>query len=784
MHAATSTARRAAVCTAVTAALGMGAQVALADQRAAAHDDDAILIEEIVVTVQRRPENLQEVPVSANVISGQVLREQNLNTLQDLSQTAPDVHVGQNGRSNETYIRGIGSGVNPSFDQSVGTFVDDIYHGRSRTTDATFLDLDRVEILKGPQTTFFGNNAIAGAFNIVTRKPSNDFDADFRALYGQYGQYAAEGEVGGSLIPDAVSARGAVLVDGMQGWLKNVFSNDHSPDQTNGALRLTLLFTPGPDWEVTLKNEVSRNRNNGAFPDQIVNCPPGAPFTAAGAFCKAAIAAGVPIGLNNNLTGSSPGQGIELSTVEEVLTVNYRHWGHTFTSVSGFSKYDYHLELDTDVNPAVLYQVQVPEAYHQFSQEFRVASPLGQTLEYLGGVYFQTDDLRSHLDQNYSFLDPVINGASKFAPLAPYEPIGTDGGFRQVEHSYAAFASATWHITSALSLSPGVRGSWVNKGFAGDLFYGTANTPYATQLTPLPQNLQPLASGLGLGAPNTMNLSRQDSAAQPSAKLQYRLSPAAMAYFSYARGFKSGGFNGTDTSGVVTNVPFAPEHVNAYEVGFKSEWLDQRLLFNIDAFRMDYSNLQVSFQKPLPSGTFEGVVNNAASARSQGGELQFQWVATRELRLEAQATYMNAYYVDYTNVSPTALQQLAGLKIQSLSGRPTQFSPHTTGALTATYTPTLPGSYHLTAQVSEYFSSAYYLTGTDDDLARQKTYSRLDARLTLSSPGKNWNFDVIGRNLTNQNILVFAAPMATSLGSFLEEKEMPRSIAAQIRYRW
>src|SRR5882724_1040658 len=151
-------------------------------------------LEEIVVTAQKRSENLQQVPVSAVVINGQAMMQQNINSLGALSETVPSVHISFHPRSGDLYIRGIGSGENQDFEQSVGTFIDDIYHGRSRTSAATFLDLDRVEILKGPQSTFFGDNAIAGALNIVTRKPSTDKANGFvRALYGQYGQYAVEG---------------------------------------------------------------------------------------------------------------------------------------------------------------------------------------------------------------------------------------------------------------------------------------------------------------------------------------------------------------------------------------------------------------------------------------------------------------------------------------------------------------------------------------------------------------------------------------------------------------
>lgn len=167
----------------------------LLTHRAAADEASDDRLQEVIVTARKRAENLQEVPVSAVVMSGRELQTQNVNSLDDLSQTLPDVHFVSTGNfaSNDMFIRGVGSGQNPGFDQSVGNFVDDVYFGRSRIVGDTFLDLDRIEVLKGPPTTFFGNSAIAGALNIITKQPGDIFDGWVRALYGMFGQYAVEG---------------------------------------------------------------------------------------------------------------------------------------------------------------------------------------------------------------------------------------------------------------------------------------------------------------------------------------------------------------------------------------------------------------------------------------------------------------------------------------------------------------------------------------------------------------------------------------------------------------
>jgi outer membrane receptor protein involved in Fe transport len=271
----------------------------------------------------------------------------------------------------------------------------------------------------------------------------------------------------------------------------------------------------------------------------------------------------------------------------------------------------------------------------------------------------------------------------------------------------------------------------------------------------------------------------------PSGRVQYQIAPSAMTYLSYSRGFKAGGFNGTDTTGQAANLPFAPEHVDAYELGLKSEWFNNRLLMNLAVFRSDYSDLQSSVSIVTPAGALQSLVKNAAASRSQGVELEGQWAISENFRLAANATHLDAYYVSYPNVTPTALQTLQGLKVQDLSGRPTQFSPDWSGSLTATYSTTLLGEDRLTMELNSYFSSMYYVAAVDDDLiGRQSGYVRLDTRLTFETADRRWAFDVLGRNLTNQDIALFANAVPTSLGTGNQVKEQPRSYGLQVRYHW
>ncbi len=737
-------------------------------------------LDEIVVSAQHRIERLQDVPLSVQVIGGEQIARQNLNNLTELSRISPSVHVGGSARSNELYIRGIGSGVNQSFDQSVGLFVDNIYHGRARMTETAFFDLDRAEILKGPQSTFFGNNAVAGAFNIVTRKPDAAFDASGRAFHEPDGnRYAVEAAVGGPL-NEIFGVRVAGIYSRSNGWLDNIATGRKQPEEENWGARVSLGLYPSDVLDAVLKLERTDNRSRSGFFLEVDDCPPPVPFVADG-FCGALLGMGLPTTIGSNV--SSPGQLAFTRSEEVMLTVSYDSLGHTFTSVSGYYAYDYDLNFDSDLTPLTLFNIKAPEQYRQFSQELRVASATGGRFEYLAGAYYQHDRLAFMQDFSFYFLSPVIEGAPPFGPLLPYLPLGQRTGYVQDESVHSVFGSLTWNFTDRLKLTGGLRASMVRKRYDWKLHYGTTGETYGG-IDPLPQDVAALPALLGLGEPGALDGKRTDHALMPSAKLQYQLTPTAMTYLSYSRGFKAGGFNGADNTADPANLPFGPEHVNAYELGLKTEWRDRTLLANMALFRSEYDDLQVAANIAIAAGTFLSVVRNAASSRSQGAELELEWVASDALRLYANATYLHARYLGYPNVTATAAQRLQGQSLQDLSGKPTTYAPDWSGNLRATHLARLPGGYGLTSEATVLFSSRFHLDPTNDPQLMQGGYARVDVRLSLENPDGRWTFDLIGQNLTDREIRIFATGMPLSPGSVILQRQQPRNVALQVRYKW
>lgn len=767
-------------------------------------------LQEILVTAQKREENLQTVPVSALVIGSEALASQNQNSLQSLTQTTSGVRIGGSGLNDDMYIRGIGSGQSQTFSQAVATFIDGVYHGRSRSSSATFLDLERVEILKGPQSTFFGNNAIAGAINITTKKPGNQAEGFVRALYGMYRQYAVEA---GVTVPvsDSLSLRGAAILDGQRGWLENITTGERAPRQNNKVGRLTFRYTPSEDLDVTLKLEAGDNRQDGTAYSgglQFVGCGRPAAFRA---FydplgdCAKVAALGLPQGFDSKKYSGVTGQSVSLETQEAVLTVNYDTTMGTLTSVTAYSASQYKSNADGSALPDSVadtssYLGQFPEKYRQFSQELRLASPLGDTFEYLVGAYFQSDNTRTAVISAFNFFTPFLT-----PPPIPtlVTPAGSFEGYDQDQQVYGLFGSLSWNVTEKLKLTGGLRATWDNKQADITSYYGSASSRFGGTITPYdPIAASIIASGFfgrpaGFSTPSTQgSFKRKDDALLPSAKIQYQIDRRVMAYASYSRGFLGGGFNNRDTTGNPVNVPFGSEFVDAYEIGLKSKFFDNRVLLNIAAFRSDYDNLQVTSYTPIGANVYLQSVRNAASSRSQGIEVESQLLIAPIFRVAASVTYLDTAFRSYQN-GPATFNQAAGidvpgcvvqpdgvcvgtpLAVQDLSGRRTNSAPKWSGSLTATLDVPVSADYNLVAELTPFYTTSYFV-GNDaaDPYFRQKSYMRLDGRISLKNDPNNWSIDLIGRNLTDKNI--FQAGI-TGLRAI---KGPPRTVAIQLRHSW
>ncbi|MFZ1741791.1 MAG: TonB-dependent receptor, partial [Pontixanthobacter sp.] len=421
---------------------------------------DSSGVDEIVVTAQGRVQALQDVPVSVSVLSGETLARNNVMDIEGVSNRVSSVKVTTGGGTDALNIRGIGSGFNPGFEQAVGTFVDGIYRSRSRAVRAALFDVERIEVLKGPQTTFFGNNAIAGAFNITTRKPGRELEYNVSGLYGSFDQYSLE--AGASVpISDTLRARVAGKYYGMDGFVFNEYTDRHGPHQRNWIGRGTLVWEPSDSYKSTIRFDRGRLRMKEANPPELLHCPP-ENRPAAGLCLRYLNAAGGSVDdeLNlrhNNYPGTYAYDLREFAWLNE-LRINDNL---TLAANTGYFKHHFYLQnvtfpipiTGTQGLPASLPFVQ-DENYNSFSQEVRLISSDDRPLSFMIGAYYSYGKLDFDAYNGW-YQAPFGAGAGPYYTAA--DPIVTRYGFNQKEELISAFGSMTYRFTDRLKLNAGLR---------------------------------------------------------------------------------------------------------------------------------------------------------------------------------------------------------------------------------------------------------------------------------------------------------------------------------------
>ena len=744
---------------------------------------------DIIVTAQGREQRLKDVPVSASVVSGATLERKDLRSLTDLTARLPDVKITAGQSSDVLSIRGVGSGQNPGLEQSVATFVDEVYRARSRAIRATIFDVDRVEVLKGPQITFFGANAIAGALNITTRKPSETFGVNATALYGTDNEYLFEAGVTGP-ITDTLSGRVAGRANGMDDFV------DNAAAASRGKLReytgrLSLRWQPTANFRSDFRVEGTTSRNSAAYDGELLNCPTDPAYPAAGNIgCNEALALGggkvddklnrksdiVPGYANFDFYEFGWTNSLDLGSVKvKAVTGYYDHKSHVLQDLIPVGP----------TGPNNLGSLMVPanDLFHQFSQELRVETKIGQALDLLAGVYYQRSHLQTDSYADFRFL-PFGSFLPPFANPAGYTAATQVAGYAvlfQAENTKSAFAAATLRPLAHLRINGGLRYTIVTKDadrsfVLGSHAGGVVSSPGA-DLIPAPLVTQQFlaANVIGGDLANFPNPRRQDRRLMPSVGLQYDVTPDVMTYATFSTGFKAGGFGGTN---VIES--YGPESVRAYEVGAKGALLNHALDVTVAAFRSDYRDLQEATIVFLPSGAVIAVTTNAASARSQGIEFGSTLKVARNLSFSADVAYLDSRFLSYPNGGCTVLQTLSkGLACsQDLSGKHRPFAPTFSGNVGASLTvPT--GGYRLRIDPDIYFVTDYNEQAGDDPLYVQKVYAKADLRIGFGPADGRWELSVIGKNLTDKQTASFRSGVTASPGSVIAFPDRGRSAALQ-----
>lgn len=722
-------------------------------------------LEEIIVTAQKRAESLQDVPISVAALSGDKIRDAGIMTIEDLSSYVPNFTMTESAVGNVVFIRGIGSGINQGFEQSVGMFIDDIYLGRSQQFRAPFLDVAMVEVLKGPQGTLFGKNTIAGAVNITTLQPGEEFEGEVSAMYEpKYNTQEYTAIVSGPLTDD-LGARLALRKSVSDGYMENVISGDDEAERDEQIARLTLAWTPTSDLEVIAKLETGTFDVNGRGV-QVA--------TADGQFqgvnlgdAISGLLGPVEDGKINQKKASRGFRPEATDTEYDLasLTINYDIGEYTLTSVTGYSAYEFQEWTDADFTALALLDIGYDQEYDQFSQELRITSPLGETLEYIAGLYYQSSELSNLTEVPVALAEAGI-GAPPFNQVRPFE---------QDSETIAVFAQGTWNIRDTLRLTAGLRFSREEKDadqsvYTADFLKHTANPALA-----------PVAAGVLGSVEHTYSESRSEEHVSPSLNLQYDVNDDVMVYVSASQGFKGGGFNEAEASGDIGRFEYEDEEANSLELGGKMTLLDGAAELNGALFYTEYDDRQVS--------AFEGttfVVGNAAKSTTQGLELDGRWAATDNLTISASMSYLKSEFDDFADAGCTAeqIRNSVGPCTQDLSGKETEFAPKWSYNLSAEYVVPVSDFMDLRFQVDANYSDDYFFAQDLDILESQESYTKVNARIGLGGNNGIWELALIAKNLTDETTLSHGNDIPLFNGAHFSFMDEPRTVALYGVYRF
>jgi outer membrane receptor protein involved in Fe transport len=719
------------------------------------------VVEEIVVTSTRlRTESLQDSPVVVAVLRGDELANLNLLSLEDISHIVPSVELDP-GRSDGLYIRGVGSGGDTGFDQSVGIVVDDIPFSRGRWLNPAYLDVAQVEVLKGPQGVYLGKNATAGAIYIRSNDP------------GQAPEFSVEGgtefeanEVWGEAIlsgplSDTVGARLAVRASEMDGWFQQLSTDTPQTEELAG--RLTVA------WDVAdkLRNVTKFTYNDRD--DAAIN------VSTQRQSCQG------PGGTVQPTFGllPSPGEDCRVddkSTLDDETPADYgegRYWKHeswlltnrlewrfdnfTLTSISGLSDYDTKYLDDYDFASSPSIYAYEEEQNEQFNQEFRVATELNGRLNLLAGIFYEDTDFHhrnSSVLFNQAFLDIISGGTIPLADPATGRNFLWDRSNRQDGESWGGFAELSWDISDRWRLDVGGRYTDVSKDSVA------VNTYVHSIVGVFVFPVRPVGDALADDY--------RDDDFSPQVILSWHPTDNVMVFASYTEAFKAGGFahGSTLLPGLtVDDVTYDAESAKGYTLGIKTTLLDGRLFLSAAAYYNEFTDLQ---QSQFNSETTSFTVANAGTNEVMGLDVEINWDINEHFTLNASTVLLDSEIDDYIGTC------FAGQTVEQ--GCDVGYDPNTPSG-TFSFTPgvaqdrsgielapdlelNLGLQYHMLLETGASVRADVFMRYRDEvylqparDYPSYDEYTRWDASLVYDSPSDRWQLRLYGKNLTNEKIL-------------------------------
>lgn len=692
--------------------------------------------EVITVTARKREERLIDVPISVSTVSATDIEEQAIATLLESAETLPNVVVeSTNSSFPGITIRGITNSNALGFEPAVGVYLDETYLPQPGAVDKLLIDIERIEVMRGPQGTEWGKNTIGGVVNLVTAKPSSEMKASLELAAGTFDLRQVRGSVGGALAGDSLSGRLAFGLQNRDGWMEN--RTEGSPDlmsEDTTAARAQLLFTPSTSATVLVSADSSDN-------DDLQNVPD---------------ITGGPLYLVDGRDGTDRSVALNEETFNhrEVKGASVRAdvtlSRFLLTSLTGYRAFDFENFQDQDVTVLDLASTGTREEIDYFSQEVRISSTSGRSFSLLGGLFYAD---RSHTNRFSAQLGTDVPPLFGLPPLPGYqESVETVGSID--EQSLAGFFSGTWTLGDRATLELGLRLSDEEK----DLAYRQTVFPFF------------LAPGFPVGivyglAADVAPLTDSRSDTEPSGALSlvYSFRPELNGYVRLARGFKAGGFStGLAPVSDPDERGFDEETVDAYEIGLKSLLAKRRLNLNAALFYLDYRDKQ----EQVWTGS-QFLVRNAAEATSKGLELELSATPVSGLETRLALGYTDATY-----------DRFADPLLGDFSGNRLLDAPKWTGSLVVQYYRPLTQAttWFLGGQAS--YRDDNYKTFDNDPRFEQQAHTLVNARLGVQFQHGRYSLAVWGKNLTNEDYLLGGFEFLGTTYAFLN---VPRSYGVELR---
>jgi iron complex outermembrane receptor protein len=693
-----------------------------------AAEENALALEEVVVTAQKRVTNLQRTPIAITAFSGADLANSIVTDAADLNGRVPNLLIGKNGANMEISIRGINSTNNvESGDPAAAFHIDGIYLARPIGASAVFYDLERVEVLNGPQGTLYGRNATAGSINVITNKPREEFEASLEMNLGNYDRVYTQGMVNMPL-SDQFQVRAAYFTDDRDGYY-DVKQRDTGKDLDDGdsaddyGARLHGLYQPTSNITLLLSGDYLKRK--GLPPNQV------------------------DLPIQGDVFELEADDGAD-SDIEDWGIKAELNWGLDFATLTylGSSR-----ETTYQVDGSVAGQADfsgalahIDNEMEQYSHELRLTSNHEGPLQWIGGLYYfkEKQDI-------YFQLEDIIT-----IPMTPPSFPKGELTFDQPDvksTSKAIFGQASYDFAEAFRVTAGLRYTEDEKSRTGRSIVSIDE--------------------IGLVLQEVPNIADEDwNKTTWKLGLDWFVQEDAMLYFSVSTGYKAGGY----FDGIAPN-DYDEEQVLAWEIGSKNQLFDNRLQLNLAAFYYDFDDFQVTQTEPLaglPGGAQGSVTHNAGEAEIYGAEVSSILQATEADRFTLQLSYLHTEFTEFDLYDPV------NDVLYDYSGNELNKSPKWTVTLGYQHEWSLGERGDITAGMLAYYMDDHYLRFQNDSLSQQDSYTKLDLNLTYHSPRGNWFVEAYGKNVTDEDVMVSTTVTSGATGGFAA----PRTYGVRAGMNW